>query len=584
MNISDLLRTGWTGTSLSPLSEMDIAFAHMLQSLAPSQDPRHLWLAALVSHQWGRGHACLTSPLNMADAADQLAWPTSALQAIPTDVWQALPTLPWTQGDDSPLVLDGSRLYLRRAWRAEQRIRQCLQMLQQQQFVPAPQLAQQLDALFETNLANDQQRQACAHAASHALTLITGGPGTGKTTTVVKLLRLLQASAESPLKTILTAPTGKAAARLAQAMAQARQTLPEALAACLPTQAHTLHKLLQTSHQQPTASLQADVVVVDEASMIDLELMARLLQAVPRQARLVLLGDKDQLASVEAGAVMAQLCQAPWLAQNTIALSYSHRFDAHQGIGQWAKAANAGDIPALQQLWTEAPEGCLPHGSTVSRLSARQSHHPTSYQHIRSAWAEWLSLLSPHQQGHAASDAQALALLNSFAKLGVLCALREGPWGVNAFNAHIQKALGFADAPWFVGRPVMARRNDYALGLMNGDTGLCLPQLVGTEHRLRVAFADGLGGVKWQVPSRLAAVDTAFAITVHQSQGCEFEQVLLVLPDTPAPLLTRELIYTGMTRARQRLCVWAPEPDLLSQACSRTVRRSGGLSVAKSEP
>jgi exodeoxyribonuclease V alpha subunit len=153
---------------------------------------------------------------------------------------------------------------------------------------------------------------------------------------------------------------------------------------------------------------------------------------------------------------------------------------------------------------------------------------------------------------------------------------------VNAFNTQIQKALGFADAPWFVGRPVMARRNDYSLGLMNGDIGLCLPTGVGKSQRLRVAFADGKSGVKWQVPSRLGAVDTVFAMTVHQSQGSEFEQVLLVLPDTPNPLLTRELVYTGMTRARQQLCIWASEPDLLAQACGRTVRRSGGLTVAKS--
>lgn len=584
MKISDLVQTGWSGTALTPLSDLDIAFAHMLQALAPSQDPRHLWLAALVSHQWGRGHACLDIQALETHAAELLAWPTQALQAIPRDVWQALPTLPWAQAEASPLVLDGARLYLRRAWAAEQRIRDGLQQLQQHLFEPPAQLAQQLDDLFDPHVVEDKQRQACAHAASHAVTLITGGPGTGKTTTVVKLLRLLQASSASPLKTILTAPTGKAAARLAQAMAQARQTLPETLAACLPTEAHTLHKLLQTSHQQPTSKLQADVVVVDEASMIDLELMARLLQAVPHHARLVLLGDKDQLASVEAGAVMAQLCQAPWLATDTIALTHSHRFDATQGIGQWAKAANAGDTKGLQQLWEEAPEGCLPAGSQVSRLSARQSHDTPTIQQIRSAWAEWLALLNPHQQGHAASDAQALTLLSSFAQIGVLCALREGSWGVNAFNAQIQKALGFADAPWFVGRPVMARRNDYALGLMNGDMGLCLPQQVGEELRLRVAFADGLGGVKWQLPSRLTAVDTAFAMTVHQSQGSEFEQVLLVLPDTPAPLLTRELIYTGMTRARQQLCVWAPEPDLLSQACSRTVRRSGGLTVAKSKP
>lgn len=582
MKIATLVQAGWSGTALTPLTELDIAFAHLLQSLQASEDHRHLWLAALVSHQWGRGHACLELPSHMADAAELLAWHAPALQAIPPDLSQALATLPWTQGESSPLVLDGQRLYLRRAWTAEQSIRACLQALQQQAVSTPPGLQDHLNDLFGPALESDQQRLACAHAATHSVTLITGGPGTGKTSTVVKLLRLLQASADKPLRTLLTAPTGKAAARLAQAMAQVRQNLPEAVAASLPSEAHTLHKLLHTSRPH-TPSLQADVVVVDEASMIDLELMAKLLKAVPAQARLVLLGDKDQLASVEAGAVMAQLCQAPWLAAHTIALTHSHRFDATQGIGQWAKAANAGDTTALQQLWQQAPEGCLPSGSTVSRLSVRQSHDASSLQHIRRVWSEWLDLLRPHQQGQSATQPQALALLHSFAKLGVLCAMREGPWGVNAFNMQIQKALGFADAPWFIGRPVMARRNDYNTGLMNGDMGLCLPQWVGTDMRLRVAFADGQGGVKWLVPSRLAAVDTVFAMTVHQSQGSEFEQVLLVLPDTPAPLLTRELVYTGMTRARQQLCVWAPEPDLLGAACSRTVRRSGGLTVAKSK-
>lgn len=579
MNIATLVQPGWAGTDLTPLSELDIAFAHLLQAVQPSADERHLWLAALVSHQWGRGHACW----DMAEAVDMLAWPAQAMQALPADLSQALPAMPWTQGPNSPLVLDGQRLYLRRAWNAEQTIRQCLLQLQGQSIDPPALLDQHLQDLFGPVQADDRQRQACAHAATHAVTLITGGPGTGKTTTVVKLLRLLQATSRQPLRTLLTAPTGKAAARLAQAMAQVRSTLPDHLAACLPQEAHTLHKLLQSSRQQPAPHLPADVVVVDEASMIDLELMARLLKAVPSHARLVLLGDKDQLASVEAGAVMAQLCQAPWLAAHTIALTHSHRFDASQGIGQWAHAVNAGDSDRLQQLWQQAPEGCLPAGSTVSRLTVRQSHHAHTLQQIRQAWADWLAQLAPHLHGQAARDDQALALLTSFAKLRVLCALREGPWGVKAFNAQIQQALGFADAPWFTGRPVMARRNDYTLGLMNGDVGLCLPCAVGTEVRLRVAFADGQGGVTWQVPSRLADMDTVFAMTVHQSQGSEFEQVLLVLPDTPSPLLTRELVYTGLTRARQQLCVWAPEPGLLGPACSRTVQRSGGLSVAKSD-
>ena len=577
MKLAALIQAGWSGTALTPLTDLDLALARLLQSKQASQDERHWWLAALVSHQWGRGHACLEVPPDMADAADQLGWSAPAMKAIPADLSAALSSLPWVQGEASPLVLSGARLYLRRAWTAEQTIRQSLQRLQVQQVAVPAQLTQQLNDLFGPDTTEDKQRQACAHAATHAVTLITGGPGTGKTSTVVKLLRLLQASSAQPLQTVLTAPTGKAAARLAQAMAQVRSTLPEAQAACLPREAHTLHKLLQTSPQASKPVLQADVVVVDEASMIDLELMARLLQALPSHARLVLLGDKDQLASVEAGAVMAQLCQAPWLSANTLALTHSHRFDANQGIGLWAKAANAGDTQAMQQHWAQAPQGCLPVGRGVSRLSVSSSHDSTTLQQICLAWADWLQLLAPHQQGQGANDQQALTLLARFAKLGVLCALREGPWGVQAFNAQLQKTMGFPDAPWFVGRPVMARRNDYAVGLMNGDTGLCLPHVVGGQVRLRVAFADGQGGVQWLVPSRLAFVDTVFAMTVHQSQGSEFEQVLLVLPDQPAPLLTRELVYTGMTRARQQLCVWAPKPDLLVQACQQTVKRSGGL-------
>jgi exodeoxyribonuclease V alpha subunit len=291
---------------------------------------------------------------------------------------------------------------------------------------------------------------------------------------------------------------------------------------------------------------------------------------------LVLLGDKDQLASVEAGAVMAQLCQAPWLAEHTIALTHSHRFDATQGIGRWARAVNAGDGQALEQLWQAAPVACLPDNVAVSRLDSANNHQSGILQQLKTAWANWLGLLTPLQSG-ACDDAQALALLNEFNKLGVLCALREGPWGVKAFNAQIRQTLGFPDRDWYLGRPVMARRNDYALGLMNGDLGLCLPRTVHGETRLRVAFPDGQGGVRWQVPSRLEGVDTVFAMTVHQSQGSEFNQVLLVLPDQPAPLLTRELIYTGITRARQQLCIWAPQPALLGQACARRVHRSGGL-------
>ena len=575
MKMSNLLASGWRGTSLTPLSALDIALVQMLHNLQASSDERHLWLAALASHQWGRGHACLDLNQWPDNAGVLLGWGAQALAALPAKLSLGLSDLPWAQGETSPLVLEDKRLYLRRAWAAEQDIRARLMALQQSRAAP-PDLTQQLDHLFGLD-PHDGQRLACAHAAQNALTLITGGPGTGKTTTVVKLLRLLQSGTATPLRTLLAAPTGKAAARLGQAMAQARSTLSDSDAACLPSTAHTLHKLLYPSHGTAPV-LQADVIVVDEASMIDLELMARLLKAVPDQARLVLLGDKDQLASVEAGAVMSQLCQAPWLQAHTLVLTRSHRFDPDQGIGAWAKACNAGDSKGLQALWQAAPEVCWSQENAVTKLSSANSNSTDILQAVAAAWSPWRKLLAPLQQGQTCDDAQALALLHSFVCIGVLCGLREGPWGVNHFNQQLQQALGFAHTDWFIGRPVMARRNDYALGLMNGDLGMCLPVRVDGDTRLRVAFPDGQGGVRWLVPSRLGAIDTVFAMTVHQSQGSEFEKVLLILPDVDTALLTRELVYTGVTRARQGLCVWAPAPSLLLQAVVHPVVRSGGLS------
>ena len=575
MKITNLLANGWRGTSQTPLSDLDIALSYLLQNLQPSTDERHLWLAALASHQWGRGHACLDLNGWPGNAAHLLGWGPQALAALPANLALGLSYIPWTQGEHSPLVVEDKRLYLRRAWQAEIDIRKKLVTLQQSRVAP-PDLPQQLDYLFGTD-PNDRQRLACAHAAQNALTLITGGPGTGKTTTVVKLLRLLQSGTATPLISLLAAPTGKAAARLGQAMAQARATLSDSDAACLPTTAHTLHKLLYSS-QGTTPVLQADVIVVDEASMIDLELMACLLKALPSQVRLVLLGDKDQLASVEAGAVMSQLCQAPWLQAHTMLLTHSHRFDPDLGVGAWAKACNAGDNAALQALWLTAPEACWSESTVVTKLSKANSNSADILQAITAAWTPWLELLAPHQQGQGCDDAQALALLQSFGRIGLLCALREGPWGVKHFNQQLQHAMGFADSDWFIGRPVMARRNDYALGLMNGDMGMCLPVMIDGDIRLRVAFPDGQGGVRWLVPSRLEAIDTVFALTVHQSQGSEFEQVLLILPDIDTPLLKRELVYTGITRARQSLCVWAPSPTLLMHAITQGVVRSGGLS------
>ncbi len=621
---------GDAAPSALPLTALDAAFARLLQQTQPSADARHTLLAALASHQYGRGHACLDLTLWAQHGVATLGWDARLQALLPTDLPAAAPSLPWAQGVGSPLVLEGTRLYLRRNWQAEQAIRaSILARLALPRVVPEG-LKPALDSLFGTPLAGsapDWQKVACALAARAGLTLITGGPGTGKTTTVVRLLALLQsqrAGMAPPLRMALAAPTGKAAARLGESMAQALQKLPTLMQAHLPTQAQTLHKLLQVRSSFDTAAAPAlalDVVVVDEASMIDLELMARLLAAVPLRASLILLGDKDQLASVEAGAVMGQLCQgaeqggynadtvqwlqthsgedvSAWagsgadLAQQTVMLRHSHRFAADSLIGQWASAVNAGARTPVADLWCAAPRWSFQAQTSVTRLEPASALDSQLAELVRSAWQAALAALAAMAADRAESGtaprgeaaalqplpgvdaAAAQTLLASLGRFQVLCALREGPWGVVALNRALARALGVPLEGWYAGRPVMVTRNDYALNLMNGDVGLCLP----TPQGLRVAFAQGTQ-LRWVLPSRLDAVETVFAMTVHKSQGSEFEHVVLVLPDTMAPVLTRELLYTGITRAKQRLTLVVPQAGVLRQAAAQKILRSGGLAM-----
>jgi exodeoxyribonuclease V alpha subunit len=665
-----------------PLTALDLALAGFLTESQPSVDPRHGLLAALTSHQYGRGHACLDLQLLTRHGVVALGWDARLQDLLPMGLSEAAASLPWAQGASSPLVLDGSRLYLRRNWQAEQAIRasivarlaQPVQDSASQGTVPSAAhrvtnattntgaepsaLRAALDSLFGklpdhkggmgVLAANglekqtpDWQKVACALAARGRFTLITGGPGTGKTTTVVRLLGLLQSQAVQsgkPLRIALAAPTGKAAARLGESIAQALQKLPLHMQAHIPVQAQTLHKLLQVraaTQANAAPALALDLVVVDEASMIDLELMARLLASVPLSANLILLGDKDQLASVEAGAVMGQLCAGAeqggysadtiswvqaqtgsdvgaWagrgsdLAQQTVMLRVSRRFAADSVIGQWATAVNTGDRQAVAGHWADTPLWQAGHSDSVTRLQPAQAFDAQLAALVRHGWRAWLQQLqllagqdssffqavptpppftaAAQPQDHQASsgagsamqgtcgEAQALALLAAYGQFQVLCAVREGPWGVTALNRAISRALGFAPEGWYAGRPVMVTRNDYHLNLMNGDVGLCLP----TAQGLRVAFAQG-ASLRWVLPSRLDAVETVFAMTVHKSQGSEFDHVALVLPDRIAPVLTRELLYTGITRAKHRLTLVVPQAGVLRQAAAARILRSGGL-------
>jgi len=574
----------WSTAPTAPLTDLDRAFVAFLLATQPSADVRHAWLAALASHQYGQGHACLDLQALQDNAADTLAWSAEQVQALPTDLAAAADTLPWAQQANSPLVRVAQRLYLRRPFSAEQQILNSLQQRNAQPLQSPPQLSLLLDALFPESQQHreaDLQRRACEVAAQGAFTLITGGPGTGKTTTVTRLLALLMRVAQDAGGNLprikLAAPTGKAASRLTQSIGRSAQQLPAGFGFDVTAlNAGTLHSLLgvrSTPSQHKTQLLEADIVIVDEASMVDLDMMARLFAAVPLTTRLVLLGDKDQLASVEAGAVLAQLCQRSALAARIVTLTHSHRFSADSGIGLWAACVNAGDSAAVRAMQQQLPPWRAQSVEPVQSLPVLRVADPTFIQCVMQGWSSWLMGLEAVAQQQQCSDAQALALLDALARFQVLCALRTGPWGVETLNTLLQRALGFGNAAWFSGRPVMVTRNDYALKLMNGDVGLCLWH----EGLLRVAFKDSEGGLRWIAPARLEAVDSVFAMTVHKSQGSEFERVLLVLPDQPSPVLTRELLYTGITRAKQGLVLLAPDARVLADAVTRRVQRAGGL-------
>ncbi|MCG2593439.1 exodeoxyribonuclease V subunit alpha [Ramlibacter sp. XY19] len=637
------------------LRDLDQAFAAFLAREAPDADPLLLLAAALASHQLGRGHACLELAATLADAAATLALPpedSESIEPTPADLlakvslkkWQqalAHPRLVGAGAGNTPLVLEGTRFYLRRYWQHERTVQEAIALRLSQVQKAAPDgraLRAALDALFRpvANGETDWQKVACALAARQGFSIVTGGPGTGKTTTVVKLLAVLQHLALGEgggrLRIRLAAPTGKAAARLNASIAGTVQGLPlaglpdaETLRAAIPTEVTTVHRLLgsrpDTRHFRHDARnpLPVDVLVLDEASMVDLEMMAAVLLALPAQARLVLLGDKDQLASVEAGAVLGALCRradaghytqvtrdwvlaatgeripdalldadgAP-LDQAVTKLRKSHRFTTASGIGRLADAVNAGDIAGVRKLERDPPADIAfaTLGSDDAALRRLVLEGPQSYRHYLEVMGAQQPPLNAQRPAFDAWAAQVLAAYGAFQ---LLCAVRKGPQGVERLNQRVAAMLHHAGllraaGGWTLGRPVMVTRNDYALGLMNGDVGitLALPQEVDgvVDWKLRVAFAasDGSAGIRWVLPSRLQAVETVFAMTVHKSQGSEFAHAALVLPDRMSRVLTRELVYTGITRAKQRFTLaQAGDAAVLEEAVTRRMERAGGL-------
>jgi len=650
----------WTEQGL--LRHIDSALAAQLLRLDAQASPALLVAAALLAQMEGRGHTCLSVTELCEAPVALLGWPATAVEGpqglsalwahLPGTVsnWQVALQGAVVRHSDArdlgqPLVLGGSAdaplLYLRRYAGYERRVGQgLLQRASEPLAVPEAAARHWLDRFFvpsaEAPADTDWQKVACAVALRARLSVITGGPGTGKTYTAARLLALLLALHEegSPLRVALAAPTGKAAARLKQAIDQALTGLQEQvpadsgldLGALIDRMgpARTLHALLgarpdtRAFRHHAGQPLDVDVLIVDEASMVHLEMMDALLLALPPTARLVLLGDKDQLASVEAGAVLGDLCRdavhgrysadtaqfvqavtghdlpaeyladsgsdsAPVLAQQTVMLRQSRRFKG--AIGQLALAVNAGDAAAARAvLLTSA--GATPSSRSSSPLLALQ---PTTPQAVcalalgasgRPSYADYLQRM---QQGPAGDGASAHAdwvrsVLQTFERFRILCAVHQGDWGTGGLNAAVQKVLAEqgllkATGEWFAGRPVMVTRNDAQLGVFNGDVGVVMPNL---EGQLKVWFLDG-EALRSVSVMRLAQVETAFAMTVHKSQGSEFEHTALVLPPGGTEVLSRELVYTGITRSREQFTLVEAEAGLLDAAVARPSVRASGL-------
>jgi exodeoxyribonuclease V alpha subunit len=651
--LQDWVAAGW-------LRELDAVLAAFLASEAPGAPALLLLAAALASHQLGRGHVCLDLAALAEDASDALAIPpeehapAALLAGIGLAQWQtalADARLVASGAGATPLVLQGHRLYLRRYWQHEKSVRdgiaERLAAASAGSGESPPRLRAALDALFAPGAQRpDWQKIACALAARSRFSIITGGPGTGKTTTVVRLLALLQQLALTPatgsarrLRIRLAAPTGKAAARLQTSIMGALQQLAlpglvdaQAVRQAIPTEVSTVHRLLgsfggaRRFRHGPGNPLPLDVLVLDEASMVDLETMAAVLAALPPQARLVLLGDKDQLASVEAGNVLGELCSradqghylpatGEWLEsvtgdriptdlidragepldQGVVKLRHSYRFAAASGIGQLAAAVNRGDAAAVAAVRAEAHadlswlaldgrEAALRRlvldGAPDSFAAASgRGKRPVGYRHYLGRVADPPPAGASQQQ----LDAWARSVLEAYGEFQLLCAVRRGPYGVEGLNQRIAALLHAerltpAASGWYAGRPVMVTRNDYTLDLMNGDVGITLPVAVDGDPRqllLRVAFEASDGGVRWVLPSRLREVETVFAMTVHKSQGSEFGHAALLLPQEPSRVLTRELVYTGITRAKSwfTLALPAGAESVLDLALGRRTRK-----------
>lgn len=584
------------------LTDLDLHFARLLARLDPEADTMVLLSAALVSAAAAQGHTCLD--LETLAGLCRRVKPEYSAAHLKEGLRHTF--LAGNGSQAVPLVIDRERTYLHRYWQYEDRLAHGLlaRAVPRERGLDDAALRGLLDELFgrkQESGRGDWQKVAAALALVSGLTIISGGPGSGKTTTVVRILALLCAAAGNrPMHIALAAPTGKAAARMQQAVRLGKTGLPllPDVPDRVPDTATTIHRLLGARpgstlfHHNRDNPLPIDVLVVDEMSMVDLALMTKLVEATPPHAAIILLGDRDQLASVEPGSVFGELCAgadgftaecaarlfsltgvpvpaspAAVLSDTCVLLKKSFRFDDRKGIGALAQAINQGNGAAVLEICRSGREDvamreCVDQ-STLDEL-LRTVLLPACLEAI---WQARAGGEKPEQ------------VFAAYARMQLLCAHRRGGWGADALNLRIEavlraKKMITGASPWYVGRPVIVTANDYAVGLYNGDLGIAMDSP--DSGTLRVCFPDTGKGVRWIHPARLPAHETAWAMTVHKSQGSEFDRIVLVLPGRSSEILTRELLYTGITRAKTAVMVWGTA-DVLVEAVKKQVTRHSGL-------
>ena len=589
-------------------SEMDLQFARFVGRISGHSDRALSLAAALASRATGNGHVCLDLRTVAGQALDPESIPENPFSCPDLPAWlESLENADAVgrPGDDAPLILDEQhRLYLFRYWEYEHLlVERILEWTENDPDCPdEAYLKEGLDGLFRGQDASEPnwQEVACFTAAIRKFCVVSGGPGTGKSTVVSRILALLALFERgSAFRTALTAPTGKAAQRLQEAVRAGvgDLPLPSSIRETLPSEASTIHRLLGPVagspffHHNAANPLAVDGVIVDEASMVDLPLMSKLVQALPSHARLILLGDQDQLASVEAGAVLGDLCDrgtphfhgdafcrryheitgqlipggaGPAVRDSLVRLEKNYRFGQTSGIGIVSRAVNRGDGDGAIEVLENGPQDDV----HWVRLPDPQNLPAALKKAVVSGYRACLETHDP---------LQAFLELERFR---ILCAVRRGPFGVLSLNRIAEGILRAErlirpEGLWYRGRPILILRNDYTLGLFNGDMGLILPD-EDSGGDLRAFFRTQDGSLRKIHPARLPEHETVFAMTVHKSQGSEFEEVILLLPDQPSPVLTRELIYTGLTRARRKVAVWG-RADVFVEGVSRRIVRSSGL-------